>query len=182
MADHCVHCGHTLLKTRIHHRYVESGLSFVILANCIALKCTNCKDEMPVLPNADSLILSVVENIVRQPFRLHHEAVRYLRRAMGFNMEEFAVLLGTTRVEVSRWENGRTRISGLTDLRLRREVVDKLLPPRSDRALLLEEIAHVMTKKYDARAKQKDIVIDAGPFYGRYVAPTTTETAMTATK
>src|SRR6185369_6109889 len=115
---HCLHCGLALLMVRTDHRYLESGLSFVVLENCIVKKCGTCKDEMAVLPNADSLMVEIVEKILRQPSRLNHEAIRFLRRSMGFNSDEFAALLGTTRVEVSRWENGRVRISGLTDLRL----------------------------------------------------------------
>lgn len=184
MKSHCLRCGGVLRKTRAPHRYAESGLTFIILVHCLFLKCTesNCNDEMAVLPNAASVGLAIAERLIKVPTRLGSEAIRFLRRMMGLNADEFAVLLGTTRVEVSRWENGKTRISGITDFRLRREVVDKLLPASDDRYLLLEDIALAVTKDYRPTTKQEDILIDATGHYGSYGTLVQNETVLTASK
>src|SRR5687768_9073559 len=113
----CWNCAADFQKKPLRrpHRYIESGLSFVLLTNMVFLVCL-C-GEQPLLPDAKSLSVAIAEQLIRRPLRLTSEAIRFLRKALGMTSDEFAVLLGTTRQEVSRWENGHTQVSGLIDLR-----------------------------------------------------------------
>ncbi|HYC62204.1 MAG TPA: helix-turn-helix domain-containing protein [Thermoanaerobaculia bacterium] len=166
----CLNCASDYQKKTMRrpHRYVESGLSFVLLTNMAALVC-KC-GEQPWLPDARSLSHAITEQLIRRPLRLTFECVRFLRKAFGMTSDEFAVLLGTTRQEVSRWENDRAQISGLMDLRLRLEVIDKVLPPRAAHRQLRDAVVAVMVKRVsseDPTDNGGDIVIDATPHYSR---------------
>lgn len=165
MSCKCESCSSPLRRVLHDHQYVESGLAFVILENCRALVCDNCDSTMVELPNAESLVIAIAEKLVLQPTRMSGESIRFVRKGMGLTADEFALLLGSTRVEVSRWENNRVVMNGLTELRLRLEVLEKLLPPRDDTAALKQDIVVCMTRKFAPDEPQPIIRIDATSHY-----------------
>jgi DNA-binding transcriptional regulator YiaG len=159
------HHAHRTRRVRRDWHYKESGLSNVRLTNCVVLLCSNCSASTPVLPDIHTIKFPIAEALIRQSGRLTGAAVRFLRKSMGMTADEFAALLSTTRVEVSRWENDRVQISGRLELQLRLEVIEKLLPPSERTSTLREEVLLRMTRQYSAGATLEEIAIDAAPFY-----------------
>jgi len=156
---------HRTRRVRRDWLYKESGLLNVTLTNCIVLQCVSCSAVTPVLPDIHAIKFPIAEALVRQSGRLNGAALRFFRKSLEMTSDEFATLLSTTRVEVSRWENDRVRMSGRRELQVRLEVIEKLLPRVSHLASLREEIVANMTRDYSPTASVEPIVIDATPFY-----------------
>jgi len=162
----CLKCSSPFRRTRGDHRYVESGLSFVVLSQCILLVCIACDVSAAVLPNAETLHIAIVEKLLRVPARFTGEVIRFVRRSLKLTGDEFAGLLGTSRVEVSRWENEHSGMHGLTELRLRLQMIDLLLPPESATHATHHEVATVMTDLGFGNLPIPDLIIDAQAHYG----------------
>lgn len=117
----CLHCGGELQSTRGTHRYTESGLSTVTLANVEIRTCTRCGEREVVIPKVARLHQLIARALIRQPGILQPESVRFLRKWLGLSSAGFAQLMGVRSETVSRWENksGGYPLTPTTDRLLR---------------------------------------------------------------
>lgn len=88
------------------YHFVESGLNNVYLVGITVRTCSDCKEDLPEIPNISRLHDKIAETIATKPAELTGEEIRFLRKNLGLKAEEFAKHLGTTSVSLSRWENG----------------------------------------------------------------------------
>lgn len=156
----CPKCRSEMRETIGRYQYRESGLDNVFLQDWPMFVCGGCELQLPRLPNAESIASLITPYIVRQAGRLDGDTILFLRKAMALTSVEFAAMLGVERVTVSRWENNKTKIDGLVDLRLRLEAIDKLLPPTARRTLV-EALVPMFQHQYtgDIMISQKEIVV-----------------------
>ena len=156
----CPKCQIEMRETVGRYQYRECGLDNVVLDDWPMFVCGNCELKLPRLPNAESVAAPITRNIVIQPGRLDGDTILFLRKAMAITSTEFAAMLRVERGTVSRWENNKSNIDGLTDLRLRLEAIDRLLPPTM-RKELLQTLVPMFQYQYtgEIMINQREIVV-----------------------
>jgi DNA-binding transcriptional regulator YiaG len=133
----CPKCSSQMRKTVGRYQYRECGLDNVWLQNWTMFVC-GCGLQLPLLPNAEEVASHVTRSLVVQSGRLDGDAILFLRKAMNLKSSELAAMLKVDRITVSRWENNKSNIEGLTDLRLRLDAIDRLLPISARREVAAE--------------------------------------------
>lgn len=156
----CPRCQVEMRETIGRYQYRECGLDNVFLEDWPMFVCGGCELKLPRLPDAESLVAPITRYLVVQPGRLDGDTILFLRKAMALTSAEFAAVLRVERVTVSRWENNKSNIDGLSDLRLRLEAIDRLLPPTM-RKEILETLVPVFQHQYttEIMISQKEIVV-----------------------
>jgi transcriptional regulator with XRE-family HTH domain len=124
----CPTCGNKTGKTTGMYHYHESGLDYVWLKDWPMYSCVKCKLELPLLPSAAVLDKLIAWAIISFAVTLDGDAISFLRKAMGLKAVALAEILGVTRVEVSRWENGHASINRQNEFMLRMEATRRILP------------------------------------------------------
>jgi len=105
----CYECGNTLKKRKGRYHYKESGLPKVYLDGINIYYCS-CGEEIAEIPCIEILYEALAEIIVEKSPRLTGPEIRFLRKHFELKANEFAKLLGVSKVTVSRWENDKVRI------------------------------------------------------------------------
>ena len=152
-------CPGEMKKTEGMHHFVECGLENVFIENCTLFVCEACKKIVPLLPDAERAMPYITEQLIQKTGRLNSDEVLFLRKAAGLKAEELAKMLGVDRVTVSRWENAKSRIEGLFDLRLRKIVLERVLGPeqrgaareRNERLLESSYNGHITSERMTVR-------------------------------
>jgi DNA-binding transcriptional regulator YiaG len=99
----CIECGHALTKSVSDHMYRESGMDHVILRNVAKYDCENCGAARVEIVRMAQLHRLLAEILVRKTTRLVPSEVRYLRDFLDLTNRTFAVLMGVTESQASRW-------------------------------------------------------------------------------
>ena len=116
----CFECGRALRVKRPRvYPYRESGLSSVGLTGIRVYVCPSCKIEVPEIPNVVGLHQIIASQLTRKPAPLTGPEFRFLRKEIGLKAKDLAPCLGTTDVNLSRWETGTTPINPAADRLLR---------------------------------------------------------------
>jgi putative zinc finger/helix-turn-helix YgiT family protein len=116
----CPECGKTLKKlSQQRWQYTECGLDHVYLEGVTVWHCDACKNMMPVIPHVQSLHDTIAEKLANKPGRLEGREAQYLRRYLRLRAVDFAELLETTSVTVSRWERKGNVLPATVDRYLR---------------------------------------------------------------
>src|SRR5258705_9589541 len=126
----CAKCGGHLKVTGHTHRYVESGLSDVVLNGVQVRKCPACGEEEVAIPNIAGLHRCIASILVARKSALTALELRFLRQFLGFSSKDFAKTLGVAPQTLSRWENANRDIPSVVDRVVRLLVVN--VPPRTD--------------------------------------------------
>jgi transcriptional regulator with XRE-family HTH domain len=98
-------CGGTMEGRRGEYRYVESGLTSVLLKDILVFHCTKCNAIVPEIPAAGILHRVIAMRLLCKKTLLTGNEIRFLRKFCGYSVTEFAEVMGTTKTVVSRWEN-----------------------------------------------------------------------------
>jgi putative zinc finger/helix-turn-helix YgiT family protein len=77
--------------------------------------CPGCRAEYPEIPNVIGLHRTIASALARKPSPLTGAEFRFLRKEIGLKAKELAKHLGTTDVNLSRWETGETPINPAAD-------------------------------------------------------------------
>ena len=126
----CPKCGGKLRVTGHTHRYVESGLSNVVLNGVQVRKCQECGEEEVAIPNITGLHRAIAALLVARKSALAAIELRFLRQFLGFSSKDFARTLGVAPETLSRWENASRDIPSVVDRVVRLLVVN--VAPRTD--------------------------------------------------
>lgn len=121
----CVQCGGKLKKGPEKFRYRESGLENIILVNVPVYRCRSCKETQVEIPYTEKLHLLIALVLLFKPTLLIGPEARYLRKHLGYTMEDWADAMGVKRVTVARWEAKKGAIKQSQDKHLRLIYVDK---------------------------------------------------------
>jgi len=100
------------------YRYVESGLDNLILEDIDVFKCA-CGENIVRIPGVDELHRLVGMRIIEKNSPLTGSEIRFLRKNMGMSAMKLAGFMGIDNATVSRWENGKQKISKSHDHFLR---------------------------------------------------------------
>src|SRR5215469_7337362 len=104
-AVRCSNCGSEARIVRGDYQFKETGLRGVILHDIELIKCGRCGNVDPVLFRVDELMHLLTVAILRKPYRLEGEELRFLRKHIELTQEEFAKLLHVDKTTLSKWEN-----------------------------------------------------------------------------
>lgn len=115
----CSNCGKTTRVVRGSYPFRESGLRNVVLHGIELAKCGKCGNVEPVIPRMNDLFRALALAVVQQPYRLAGGDIRFLRKYVGMNGEQFSRLLHVDRATLSKWENDEDRIGPQSDLLVR---------------------------------------------------------------
>ncbi len=119
MAEYrCGECGEPMQRSRGAIPYRESGLDNVRLENVPIWKCRNGHVDAQV-PAVDELHKLLAEILVMQPTPLRGQDVKFLRKFLGYTVRDMAALIGLNYVSLSKFENGRLRITRKTEALVR---------------------------------------------------------------
>ena len=135
----CADCDTPMVSTNEAYKYSESGLPNVTLVGIEVRRCPHCGEQAAAIPRVMQLHQILAQSIVRKRARLAAQEVRFLRTYLGRSTEDFAKLMGVTREQVSRWENGHNPIGAQAD-RLLRLLVARTWPQRDYNVEELSEI------------------------------------------
>src|SRR5580658_5348010 len=132
------------LKSASCGRELEAGLRRRPGSNNVTFDGKPPDGVDPVLAGVDEMMHLVAVAILRKPYRLDGEELRFLRKHVELNQEEFAKLLHVDKTTLSKWENNEDRIGVQSDLWARTVAVshDKRLGKRAgDYIRAFEKIA-----------------------------------------
>ena len=112
----CFECDKTVqVKKYRSYMYDGVGLDNICLLNLEVEVCGNCATETPMLRNIRRLHQGIGIAIALQPTQLSGKDVRFLRRAAGFSVGDWAKRLNVADATYSRWENSKKMISANPD-------------------------------------------------------------------
>ena len=116
----CPNCGNKdIVTARGEHEFLESGLDNVRLMNVEIKKCDNCGEKVVSIPNPNQLLKVIGEQIILKPNRLSAPEIKFLRKNIYLKIQEFAQIIGVSRVTVSRWENKHSKPTASEDRLIR---------------------------------------------------------------
>jgi transcriptional regulator with XRE-family HTH domain len=154
----CPKCEIEMHKVEGNYHFTECGLDNVYLSDSM-FECSECGMELALFPNPDEFTQAVVRLLVHdQKERLNGDQVLFLRKALGMTGAALANFLGKSRVEVSRWENGRAFISPHLDMKLRMEAAKKVLAPQEAREAELT-LMDILMSTYEETSMSKGITL-----------------------
>lgn len=115
----CSRCGEPARIIRGTYPFKELGLRNVVLQGIELVRCDTCGNEDPRIPRLSELMRVLALAVIRKPYRLSGEELRFLRKYLGLTAEKFAGILRVDRTTVSKWENGEDSVGEQSDLLIR---------------------------------------------------------------
>ena len=140
----CSNCGSEAKIVRGDYEFKETGLRDLVLLDIELVKYGKCGNVDPILFQVEELMHIAAVAILQKPYRLQGEELRFLRKHIDLNQEEFAKLLHIDKTTLSKWENNEDPIGVQSDLLARAVVIsrDKRLEKRAaDHIRAFEKIA-----------------------------------------
>jgi DNA-binding transcriptional regulator YiaG len=152
----CGNCGADARIVRGDYEFKESGLPGLVLRDVELIKCGRCGSVDPVLPRVEQLMHIAAVAILEKPYRLRGEELRFLRKHIDANQEEFARLLHVDKTTLSKWENTEDPIGLQSDLLARAVVISR------DRRLEKRAAGHIRAFEKIAN-RQKRVRVEVDP-------------------
>lgn len=137
----CFECNNiTEIKKHKAYKYEGVNLDNIYLLNAEVYFCPNCKEEELILQNAALIHNAIGVALTTQPTILSGKEIRYLRRAAGFSLSEWAKRLGVADATYSKWENNHRAVSEYAD-RLARANFLLAMAERAENSLVSSIVA-----------------------------------------
>ena len=154
--EQCSNCGRMAPVVRRDYRFDEMGL--LVVLQCIeVVKCQNCGNVDPIIPNINDLMHALALAVICDPCKLNGDEFRFLRKYVGKSGEEFGKLLHLGKTHISKIETGVTPIGDQAD-KLIRFLVLHLSPELKEKA---DQLMALLPKISDDCANLKqEIQID----------------------
>lgn len=129
----CSNCGAEAKVVKGDYQFKESGLRDVVLLDIDLIKCGKCGNVDPVLSGVDDIMSLLAVAVLQKPYRLEGAELRFLRKHVGLNQQEFSKLVRADKTTLSKWENDEDPIGIRSDLLARTVVIsrDKYLEKRA---------------------------------------------------
>ncbi len=160
----CTDCGQPVAPERRNYRYLESGLSTVILKGIEIANCPNCGNQDITIPRIGKVHRAIAEALASSPYRLTGEQVRFLRKYLGCHTEDFASYLHADAATISKWESGEETPGPEADrlIRLLAVALDKGLRPA------ISAIAGHLPHISDAPGTGKELHLNVDTLHGAF--------------
>lgn len=104
----CTECGNAMTKSVGDHVYRESGMDHVLLRGVTKYSCESCGAKRVQIIAMGQLHQLLAQLIATKPARLVPSEVRFIRDHLELSNRDFAVLMGVTEAQASRWTNSES--------------------------------------------------------------------------
>jgi DNA-binding transcriptional regulator YiaG len=121
--EQCSQCGASAPVIRGNYKFDEIGIP-VMLVRARLVKCTECGNMDPIIPNLDRIMDYLALTVICKPYKLTGKEVRFLRKYTGKSQEEFAKRISVNPTTISKWENSQTEPGPQSDRLIRLLVVN----------------------------------------------------------
>jgi transcriptional regulator with XRE-family HTH domain len=101
-----------------NYPYTECGLDNVVVKDILVYNCA-CGAIVPDIVAISTLDRFIFLALLKKPAILDGAEVRFLRKFVGYSATQLADVIGSTKVTISRWENGAAPITKNPDRLLR---------------------------------------------------------------
>lgn len=145
----CLNCAAVMSTARENYKYEESGLSCITLVGMEVTRCKKCGESEVAIPAITELHQAIARVIVLKPERLVPEEIRFFRKHLGLSQADIAAQLGVAIETVSRWENGKERMSVPAEKLLRFLVARKEPIARYEKELSKVAVGEARCSKLD---------------------------------
>ncbi len=115
----CSNCGAPAKVVRGTYELKDIGLKRVVLRGIEIVTCPKCGNQDPMIPNMNALMRTLALAVVKKPYRLTGEEVRFLRKYLRLTGEEFSRLIHVDKTTLSKWENNDDRLGDQSDRLIR---------------------------------------------------------------
>ena len=115
----CTECGQESKISVEDYPFRESGLSNVVLKGVEVARCGHCGNVDVTMPRLEELLTALAMAIVKQPYPLQGEQLRYLRKYLNMSQATFAEPLNVDKTSISKWENDEDKIGPQSDRLIR---------------------------------------------------------------
>jgi transcriptional regulator with XRE-family HTH domain len=130
--ERCSNCG-KMAPVLFDRDYQLDGMEFPVELHKInIIKCAECGNVDPIIPNMDDMMHAVAMAVICHPCKLSGDKIRFLRKFIGKTAEEFAKLLGMDKTHLSKLENDHYPVGDQSD-KLIRLLVLNMSPELKDR-------------------------------------------------
>ena len=155
----CPTCSKELTHSVEKYRYEESGLGNVFVRGVGIYRCT-CGVEVVQLPPVKEIHKAIAMRLIEKVSLLTGAEFKFLRKAFRFTSEQMGSLLGVSRAEVSRWENGKVPLTPAVDHLVRLLTKDKQqISIALDFQRLFEDMSLKPDKNFTIVLSSKDMPI-----------------------
>jgi hypothetical protein len=101
----CSACGAPAKVVRASYPFREISLPNVVLQGINLVECPVCGNVDPIIPRPNQLMRALALAVIRKPYRLHGEEVRFLRKYLRMMGEQLSQLIHVDKTTLSKWEN-----------------------------------------------------------------------------
>ena len=115
----CSSCSAPATLARGDYQFTNCGLKNVLLIGVELIKCSNCGNIDPVISNMRDLMQSLALAVVKKPWKLSGDEIRYLRKYLRMTAEEFSRHVGVDKTTISKWENDKDLVGESSDRLIR---------------------------------------------------------------
>jgi DNA-binding transcriptional regulator YiaG len=136
----CYVCAGEMEGRHQNYAYKECGLDNVVLLDVLVFNC-KCGEIAAQIPAMAVLHQIIAGEILKKPTLICGEEIRYMRKFVGYSAAEFADIIGSTKISVSRWENG-AKITPNTDRLLRLAFFTKIIERAAEAAIGPDPVNH----------------------------------------
>src|SRR5579863_1002631 len=121
--EKCSKCGAKATVMSGNCPFNEIGIP-VILRRVPLVKCNECGNMDPIIPDFDGLMDCLARGVICKPYKLTGREIRFLRKYTGRNQEDFAKRIPVDPTTLSKWENSQTEPGAQSDRLIRLLVVN----------------------------------------------------------
>jgi len=115
----CLDCNVNMRTERVSnaapYQFERCGLDNVYLVGIEVETCPQCGGIYPIIPKMQELHRAITSVLINKSMPLSGQEIRYLRRWMGVQSQEFASLLGFGPEHLSKVENDRVQLGAAGD-------------------------------------------------------------------
>lgn len=162
----CSNCGKSVTRAPRNYRYVESGLSNVLLQGVDVVDCPKCGSSEVIIPRMAKIHRAIAQALANSPARLTGEQLRFLRKHLGLSGDELGRYLHTDRTKISKWENEGDRIGPATDRLIRLLVASLDSEMRPGVSAVAAHLPQISDKPGDLLELHVDVATLATAFVG----------------
>lgn len=113
-----------LMERTVQPEHIEDlgGLVVKVKDAVIVQRCSACGEEMTAIPDPEGLARAAAMARALNPIALSGKEVRFMRRVLDMTQKEFAEKMELAPETVSRWENDRNGVGGMSEKLVRHNI------------------------------------------------------------
>lgn len=141
--ERCSNCGKDAKIIRGTYHFKELSLKNVWLQGIELIHCDQCGNEDPIIRKLSDLMRLLARAVAHKPYRLQGYEIRFLRKFLEMNAEEFSRLLHVDKATLSKWENNEDPVGFQSDRLIRLVAMAKVPQLNKESRAVLENFEKI---------------------------------------